>query len=118
MLAPPEQRDKRFFVGRLEFDPVNVGYVTTPRNSDERDGFWLDTTVKGNHNSGHGFTATLEQWQKFTTDHRANPLPPGVIGPALSEEERWALVEYLKIHRDLPETPAGYQPRACGPWNS
>jgi cytochrome c5 len=60
MLVPPEQRDKRFFVGRLEFDPVNVGYVTTPRDDGKDNGFWLDTTVKGNHNSGHAFTATPE----------------------------------------------------------
>lgn len=118
MLVPPEQRDTRFFVGRREFDAVNVGYVTTPRDSGERDGFWLDTTIKGNYNSGHAFAATQEQWQKFKADHKANPLPPGVIGPELSEEERWALVEYLKIHRDLPETPADYRPPLCGPWNS
>jgi hypothetical protein len=41
-----------------------------------------------------------------------------VIGPELSVEERFALVEYLKIHRDLPATPEAFQPPDCGLWDS
>ncbi len=44
---------------------------------------------------------------------KANPLPPGVIGPEFTDEQRYDLVEYLKVHRDLPETPADYQPPVC-----
>jgi len=40
-------------------------------------------------------------------------LPSGVIGPLLTDDERWAIVEYLKIHRDLPETPADFAPPDC-----
>ena len=29
--------------------------------------------------------------------------------------ERYAILEYLKVHRDEPATPAGYQPPVCGP---
>ena len=36
-----------------------------------------------------------------------------MIGPEFTDDERFAIVEYLKIHRDLPETPAGYQPPEC-----
>jgi hypothetical protein len=31
----------------------------------------------------------------------------------LSDDERFAIVEYLKIHRDLPDTPPDYQPPQC-----
>ena len=34
------------------------------------------------------------QWGQFKSDPRAHPLPPGVIGPALSNQERFALIEY------------------------
>ncbi len=113
MLVPPEQRQKRFFVGPREFDPINVGYVTEPSRDDEKDGFWFDTSISGNHNTGHAFVATTEQWAQ----RGSKPLPPGVIGPLLSDDQRRALVEYLKIHRDdAPLTPADYQPPACGPW--
>jgi hypothetical protein len=37
----------------------------------------------------------------------------GVIGPPLSPDERWAIVEYLKIHED-PPTPPGRVPPDCG----
>lgn len=33
---------------------------------------------------------------------RRHPPSYGVIGPELTEHERWALVEYLKVHRDDP----------------
>lgn len=116
MLVPPEERTKKFFVGRREFDPVHVGYVTRPADEDDDAGFWLDTSTKGNRNIGHAFTADRETWQKHREDPEANPLPKGVIGPLLTDEERWALVEYLKIHRDLPETPADYTPPQCELW--
>jgi len=116
MLVPPHERDQKFFVGRREFDPVQVGYVTKPADEDDDDGFWLDTSIPGNRNIGHGFVADAETWRKHRQDPEAHPLPRGVIGPELTEAERWALVEYLKIHRDLPETPADYAPPECRLW--
>lgn len=116
MLVPPQERDQKFFVGRREFDPVHVGYVTKPADEDDDDGFWLDTSIPGNRNIGHGFVADAETWRKHRENPEANPLPRGVIGPALTDEERWALVEYLKVHRDLPETPADYVPPQCQLW--
>jgi hypothetical protein len=54
-------------VGRWEYDPIKVGYVS------EGEAPWvLDTSLTGNHNVGHEY------------------------GTALSTEDRWALVEYLK----------------------
>jgi len=112
MLLPPERRDKKFFVGRREYDPVHVGFVTAPENEDD-DGFWLDTTEKGNSNRGHAFAADAATWRAYLADPKAHPLARGVIGPEFTDDERYALIEYLKIHRDLPETPAGYLPPDC-----
>ncbi len=67
LLLPPASRPQRFSVGRWEYDPKNVGYV-----SDGQVPFVVDTTLSGNRNSGHEY------------------------GTKLSEEDRWALVEYLK----------------------
>ncbi len=113
MLLPPSKRDQRFFVGRREFDPTHVGYVTTPDADGDEDGFWLDTTLAGNHNTGHAFAADAATWAKHLQDPVTNPLPSGVIGPEFSDDERFAIVEYLKIHRDLPGTPPDYQPPQC-----
>lgn len=106
MLMPPAERDKRFFVGRRDYDPAHLGYVTTPAAGREHDGMWFDTGITGNHNTGHGFSASPEQWAAYKADYKANPLPKGIIGPELSHEQRMALIEYLKVHRDNPE---GYQ---------
>ncbi|MOA69852.1 hypothetical protein D3C78_1982900 [compost metagenome] len=43
----------------------------------------FDTRITGNHNSGHEF--------------RAGKRGHGVIGRLLQPEERWALLEYLKV---------------------
>ena len=56
---------------------------------------------------------TRRRGAKHSQDPKANPLPSGVIGPELTDEQRFAMVEYLKVHRDPPETPANYQPPQC-----
>jgi hypothetical protein len=78
LLSPVEERPKSFYLGNREYDPVNVGY----RVDEFPGGFSLDTTKRGNRNSGHEFTNT--------------PGKEGVIGRLLSFDERRALVEYLK----------------------
>lgn len=78
LLSPVEERPGQFYLGNLEFDPQLVGY-----QSHEEDGLTLlDTRLKGNSNLGHEFAD--------------KPRGKGVIGRALSEQERYALVEYLK----------------------
>ncbi len=116
MLSPSYERDQKFFVGRREFDPTHVGYVTKPADEDDDDGFWLDASIPGNRNIGHGFDADQQTWERHRRDPKAHPLPRGVIGPKLTEAERLALVEYLKVHRDLPATPEGYEPPQCTLW--
>ena len=36
-----------------------------------------------------------------------------MIGPLFTDDERYAILEYLKVHRDLPATPADFQPPQC-----
>lgn len=67
LLLPPAERPARFAVGRWEYDPKHVGYA-----SDGQVPFVLDTSLPGNGNGGH------------------------VYGTTLPDEDRWALVEYLK----------------------
>lgn len=67
LLLPPSSRPETFVLGRREFDPKKVGYV-----SEGDQPFVVDTSVTGNGNGGHEF------------------------GVALSDADRWALVEYLK----------------------
>jgi len=95
MLIPAKERTKKFYLGQ-DFDPVKVG-VDTSGNSGK---FLMDTTLEGNSNQGHSF--------------ENGPLGNGIIGPLLTDQERWALVEYLK---SIPEeegrvTPFGGPPDA------
>lgn len=88
MLVPAAQRTKKFCVGR-EFDPVKVGLDTTCKAGT----FVLDTESRGNSNAGHSF--------------QDGPRGNGIIGPALTDEQRWAIVEYLK---SIPEEPGRVTP--------
>jgi len=68
VILPPGQRSASFYVGSRSFDPKHVGFVT-----DQAEGTsLLDTSLPGNRNTGHPF------------------------GEGLSDEERWAVVEFLK----------------------
>jgi hypothetical protein len=89
LLSPAKGRSKTFFIGR-DFDPVKVGVDTSGVSGK----FLFDTSLFGNSNIGHSFE---------------NGSGPGIIGPLLNEEERWALIEYLKSIPDKPRqiTPYG-----------
>ena len=94
MLLPAKERTKKFYIGR-EFDPVKVGLDTNVKSGT----FLLDTSLPGNSNAGHSFENA--------------PLGNGVVGPLLTEEQRWTIVEYLK---SIPEdagrvTPFGGSPK-------
>jgi cytochrome c5 len=78
LLSPAERRDAAFFTGSRQFDPKNVGFGT-----DSFEGaFRFDTSIPGNSNRGHEFRNAIKGG--------------GVIGPELTEIERWELIEYLK----------------------
>ena len=67
LLRPSAARPKTFSVGRWQYDPKKVGYV-----SDGNVPWVYDTSLTGNHNGGHEY------------------------GTSLADDDRWALVEYLK----------------------
>ncbi|HEY6552695.1 MAG TPA: di-heme-cytochrome C peroxidase, partial [Vicinamibacteria bacterium] len=104
MLSPHDERAARFFVSPGSFDPVAVGLDAKAQG----EGFWLDTGVRGNSNVGHEFRAGFAPGRTEGDDPQY-----GVIGPEWSPEERWEIVEYLKIHED-PMTPPGRVPPDCG----
>ncbi|WP_347927724.1 di-heme-cytochrome C peroxidase [Pseudomonas helvetica] len=79
LLSPQDERAATFYRGTFEYDPQHLGYRTEAFSN----GFEFDTRITGNHNSGH----------EFRPGERGN----GVIGRLLQPQERWALVEYLKV---------------------
>ncbi|WP_260961746.1 cytochrome c [Pseudomonas citri] len=79
LLSPQDERATSFYKGNFEYDPKHLGYRTEAFTN----GFVFDTRITGNHNSGH----------EFRSGDRGN----GVIGRLLQPEERWALLEYLKV---------------------
>lgn len=70
LLLPAAQRPQTFRVGTRQYDPRHVGYVwgDAPGND-----FTFDTRLRGNSNGGHDYGVSR-----------------------LTEEQRWALVEYMK----------------------
>lgn len=69
LLLPEAKRPTTFAVGSREFDPVKVGFVTTPTSETQK----FDTRLKGNSNRGHNYGTS-----------------------SLNDDERLQLVEYLK----------------------
>ncbi len=97
MLLPAYQRTKQFYVKTPLFDPRTVGFYT---NTGEKGAYLFDTSIRGNYNTGHEFRDGYRPRQPND--------PPGIsrygiIGPAMSDDERWAIIEYLKIMRDNPD---------------
>ena len=116
MLLPPVERTAEFYMGSREFDPINLGYlVKTDENSDGH-GFLLDTSIKGNWNKGHAFIADEKSWSAHREDYKKNPLPDGVIGPLLSDEQRYAIIEYLKVKTDKPTCAQKNDTESCTEW--
>jgi len=68
LMKPAAERSATFWTGSKEFDPVEVGIVKKPMPG----GFLLDTSLDGNSNAGHEY------------------------GTGLSDEDRWAIVEFVK----------------------
>ena len=77
LLLPVDKRPKEFWVGSHEFDPEKVGYVSTKPADGQATKLVTATGdglfVMGNSNYGHDYA-----------------------NDAMTDEERWALVEYMK----------------------
>jgi processive rubber oxygenase RoxA-like protein/cytochrome c len=72
LLTPPKDRKPAFMVGSRMFDPKNVGYATD-QSPFKNGNFTADpANANGNGNGGH------------------------IAGTTLSDDDRWALIEYLK----------------------
>ena len=72
LLTPPNQRKSTFMVGSRLFDPRNVGYATD-QSPFKNGNFAADSAnANGNGNAGHD------------------------AGTTLGDDDRWALIEYLK----------------------
>ncbi|NET47869.1 MAG: cytochrome c [Merismopedia sp. SIO2A8] len=78
VLIPAAQRTKVFYSASKEFDPKVIGYDTGKVDGVDP----VDTSKLGSFNTGHSF--------------EGDGTGQGVIGPELTDDERWALVEYLK----------------------
>ncbi len=78
LLSPEEERDQQFVIGTRAYDTRNLGYETF----EDKGGVLFDTSLPGNANTGH----------QFRNDGGA-----GVIGRGLTEDERYAIIEYLKV---------------------
>ena len=101
LLSPVVERDTRFWVGNFEYDPQRAGFLT----GEFKGGFLFDTRVTGNGNRGHEF--------------RDGCRNEGVIGRYLEPQERYALIEYLKVMGDerleSQLVPVESRPWAPGP---
>jgi len=79
LLSPDDSaRPRTFWMGSKQFDPVNVGYSGV----EIKGATLFDTTRPGNANTGHRF--------------KDGPRGKGVIGRALTAEERAQIIEFLK----------------------
>lgn len=63
LLQKPENRPTVFYKGYNEYDPRNVGFVSTGPQA-EKAGFKLETSLKGNGNQGHLYGTDLNDSQK------------------------------------------------------
>ncbi len=88
LLSPASERSQRFYVG-TEFDPVKLGFDTTGRSG----GRLHDASLQGNSSTGHSFE---------------NGSGSGIIGPYLTPEERYDLIEFLKSQPDTADRATPY----------
>jgi mono/diheme cytochrome c family protein len=99
LLSPQEERPKYVQLGNIAFDPVRLGLAQprditslfSPGDKYSSDGYFiLDTTVAGNSNQGHEFSADWDDNKDWSEQDK------GVIGPFLPKAARLDLVEFLK----------------------
>lgn len=62
LLKPVAERPARFVVGRMEYDPVRVGYKSDITGTS--DPYIYDTSLDGNRNTGHTYGTDLSPLQR------------------------------------------------------
>ncbi|NHA14418.1 di-heme-cytochrome C peroxidase [Thioalkalivibrio sp. XN279] len=98
MISPRSERQAEFWSGTREYDPVHLGF----HDLDVPGAVRFDTGVTGNDNVGHEFRHGCQK--------------NGVIGPFLEVEERFQVLEYIKLMDYVEPTPNGeipYEPALC-----
>jgi hypothetical protein len=83
LLTAPESRPTKFSLGSREYDSEKLGYVTAPNPTSPAPAWEFDTTKPSNSNAGH------------------------VYGTSLTDDDKWALIEFLKALRpgDIKKDP-------------
>lgn len=89
LLRPADQRPRYVQLGGLAFDPIKVGVLQPELDRESypeyvEGTFIVDTILPGNRNTGHAFGTS------------ADGDKTGVIGPQFTDQQRAALIEYLK----------------------
>ncbi|HEX7140677.1 MAG TPA: di-heme-cytochrome C peroxidase [Vicinamibacterales bacterium] len=83
LLTAPANRPRQFMLGSREYDVQKLGYVTTAEAKSPAPAWEYDTSQVGNANAGH------------------------VYGTNLPDDEKWALIEFLKALKpgDIKKEP-------------
>ncbi len=97
--AGKECRSNKFTLGSREFDPVKVGLVEK-KVSEYPDLFEFDVSLPGNRNTGHEYAAGKTPVIKLDSNGKPIKNAQGQVAtellPAISKNQRLALLEYLK----------------------
>ncbi len=97
-------RPDTFRVGSREYDTAHLGLAKAG------DGFQLfNTKDSGNHNTGHEFGAG------YNPNAHDKQVRVGLIGPRLTEAEKMAILEHLKVRDDDRDAPPYRTPPSCTP---
>jgi len=106
LLLPADQRDHEFYLGRKEYDPKHLGLKVDKFKG----AFKFDTSLTGNSNFGHEFNDGLcgDGVIGYELEDR-----PGYCRQ-LTERERMAIIEYLKIHSDGERPSPESTPHCAG----
>jgi hypothetical protein len=92
-------RSNHFTVGSREFDPINVGFVQKDKASYPGI-FEFDTSLPNNSNKGHQYSSGRTPVIRVDASGKAIRKADGSFDvewlPPISDEQRLALVEYLK----------------------
>ena len=88
LLRPADERPRKFCLGARDYDPRRVGYPADPSCAPGETLFSetddMGRRIKGNSTAGHSFEGDAAGGR------------PGVVGRALHDDERDALIDYLK----------------------
>jgi len=93
MISPRAERETQFWSGTREYDPKELGF----RSLEVPGAVLFKTSVVGNDNVGHEFRDGCQK--------------NGVIGPFLEQEQRWQILEYLKVMDYVAD--GGFEPDLC-----